>query len=180
MRRYSPDQLLVWFLSSVLLVGVAGWHSYQVETKGLTPWEGGGFGMFSTVDKREARFVRCYLITPEQEVLVRTPPHLDTYVDRLRAMPTQKRAGHLAQFMAQSTWVASEDVPENVSADHTVPPGRYRYLSPSDTSSRARATVEAVRVEVWQYQFVSQPYRLEAHPLFAVTREAPPSEGPNA
>lgn len=173
MKRLSPRRLVLWFLAPALLVAVAGGHSYQVATKNLTPWEGGGFGMFSTVDKRQARFVRCYLVTPTDEVLVRMPRHLHTYVERLRALPTRERVEQLAGALARSTWVEAEDRPElPASSDSSTPAGTYRYLPPSETSEQPEAPVEAVRVEVWRYEFVSRPYQLDAHRLFAVTRQA--------
>ena len=52
----SRRQAITWFLAPALLLAVAGVHSYLVEAKKQTPWEGGGFGMFSTMDKRQARF----------------------------------------------------------------------------------------------------------------------------
>jgi len=71
MIRADPHQLAVWLLAPALLVGVAGGHSYLAETKNQIPWEGAGFGTFSTVDKRQARFVRCIVITSAGKGLVR-------------------------------------------------------------------------------------------------------------
>lgn len=174
MTRPTPRQLVIWFLAPALLVGVAGVHSYFVAAKNQTPWEGGGFGMFSTVDKRQARFVRCYLVTPEREVLVRTPSHLETYVQRLRVRPTPERAEGLARYLARATWVVAADSgATDVPPGDTTRAGLYRYLSPHEASSRRKATVEAVRVEVWRYRFESRPYRLSAHRLLTATGRPP-------
>ena len=167
----SRRQATAWFLAPVLLLAVAGVHSYLVEAKDQTPWEGGGFGMFSTMDKRQARFVRCTLITPERAVPVRTPSHLDTYVERMRARPTELRARRLADFLADADWVrAKPSAVDTTIGNRNRPAGLYRYQPPYDTTDRPGAAVESVRVEVWRARFGSEPYRLEAEPLVRVAR----------
>lgn len=183
MTRSTPRQLVIWLLAPALLVGVAGVHSYLAEAKNQTPWEGGGFGMFSTVDKRQARFVRCYLVTPRREVPVRLPEHLNTYVLQLRARPTASNVESLAEYLAEATWIeVSTDSTREGSVEEAQtppPPVHYRYLPPYESSDRPRATVEAVRVEVWRYRFVSRPFSLDAHRLVSATTQASamPSSG---
>jgi len=171
MRR----QFLIWFLAPALLVGVAAVHSYLAAAKHQTPWEGGGFGMFSTVDKRQARFVRCSVITPQDTVRVQMPGHLNTYVERLRARPTRTRTELLAQYLADATWIeAALDSSGSATtrSESPSPTSPYRFLPTHETSERPRVPVEGVRVEVWRYRFVSRPYGLDATPLHAVTRAA--------
>jgi len=166
----SRRQAVAWLLAPALLLGVAGMHTYLVETKRQTPWEGGGFGMFSTMDKRQARFVRCVLVTPEQAVPVRTPAHLDTYVERMRARPTTVRARRLAQFLADAEWVRSDParVDTAIGASDR-PAGLYRYRPPSEMTNRPTVVVESVRVEIWRYRFRTRSYQLRARPLVRVT-----------
>lgn len=171
MRR----QFVIWFLAPALLVGVAGVHSYLATVKHQTPWEGGGFGMFSTVDKRQARFVRSTVITPRDTIRVQLPDHLNTYVERLRARPTQTRTESLAQYLADATWI--EAGPDSsggtvAGSGSSSPSSTYRFLPAHETTERPRVPVEAARVEVWRYRFVSRPYGLDATPIHSVTREA--------
>lgn len=165
MDRPGGRQLLIWFLAPALLVSVAGIHTYLVEAHNQTPWEGGGFGMFSTVDKRQARFVRCSLLTSRDTARVRLPDHLNRYAERLRARPTEARVESLAQYLADATWTA---VAPDSTDDSDTP--QYRFLPSYDTSDRSRVAVNAVRVEVWRYRFVSRPYGLDATPLVSTTR----------
>lgn len=160
----SFRQAVLWFLAPALLLGVAGWHSYQVAANDLTAWEGGGFGMFSTVDKRQVRFVRCELITATGAVRARLPGHLDTYVEQLRALPTQERADELAEYLDRAAWAPPSDSGGTSEGDNL-----YRYVAPGDTSSAAPVPVAAVRVEVWRYRFHSRPFRLEASRLVTAT-----------
>jgi len=167
MNRPTLRQLVIWFLAPALLVGVAGLHAYFAAAMNQTPWEGGGFGMFSTVDKRQARFVRCSLMLPRDTARIQLPDHLHTYVQRLRARPTSDRVGSLVQYLANAIWVAT--TPDSA-RKAGVP--RYRYRPPYESSERPAAPVEAVRVAVWRYRFVSRPYGLEAAPLVSATRRA--------
>lgn len=165
MDRPTGHQLVVWFLAPALLVGVAGVHTYLASAENQTPWEGGGFGMFSTVDKRQARFVRCSLLTSQDTARVRLPDHLYRYVERLRARPTEARVESLAQYLADATWTAA--APDSIDDPDA---SRYRFLLSHEASDRPRVTVNAVRVEVWRYRFVSRPYGLDAAPLVSATQ----------
>ncbi|HVX57896.1 MAG TPA: hypothetical protein VHA37_09290, partial [Candidatus Saccharimonadales bacterium] len=49
----------------VALVLIAGLQFVLATRYGLSAWKGGGFGMFSTVDSPDARFLRIYLITAQ-------------------------------------------------------------------------------------------------------------------
>lgn len=167
----SRQQAVAWLLAPALLLVVAGAHSYLVEAKRQTPWEGGGFGMFSTMDKRQARFVRCTLFTSEGRVQVQTPSHLDTYVEQMRARPTELRARRLAAFLIEADWVRAKSSEASTARESAAPPtGAYRYRPPYEDIDRPRASVDSVRVTVWRAQFESRPYRLEAEPLVRVIR----------
>jgi hypothetical protein len=56
------------FVAPLVLIGIACLQLYLAHSHHLTPWKGGGFGMFSTVDSQGARFLRIYLLTAEGEV----------------------------------------------------------------------------------------------------------------
>lgn len=165
MDRPTSRQLLIWLLAPALLVSVAGVHTYLVEAKNQTPWEGGGFGMFSTVDKRQARFVRCSLVTSEDTAQVRVPNHLSRYAERLRARPTKARVASLAQYLADATW--TEVDPDSLGNPD---PPQYRFVPSHEAPDRSAVSVEAVRVEVWRYHFESRPYALDANPFLSATR----------
>jgi hypothetical protein len=68
----------------------------------LTPSKGGGYGLFSTVDKQPNRQVRITLIGPAGERLVslRSEHPLERAVYKARAYPTPARLGGLAEAIA--------------------------------------------------------------------------------
>jgi len=91
-------------LAPLCLCLVAGLHFVRVWACRQTPWKGGGFGMFSTVDDESARFVRCWLVTDSGEIPLPIPPAADKSLAELRAAPTQARLDDLARRLAQQNW----------------------------------------------------------------------------
>jgi hypothetical protein len=108
----SPAPLrdkLAW-LPVALLVGVALTHVYRVEVFDLTPWKGGGFGMFSTLDGRDSRRLFVLLVRQsegkKQGVDVDLPRKgtLKRLADKARAMPTAENLKALALEVAKHPW----------------------------------------------------------------------------
>lgn len=72
----------------------------------LSPWKGGGFGMFSTVDAPAARFLRIYLVTSQGKTQVKCPSWLGNLATEVRTIPTKNRILRLARELAQSQWIS--------------------------------------------------------------------------
>jgi hypothetical protein len=53
-------------LPVALLVSVACVQIILTRTSGLSPWKGGGFGMFSTTDDSGRRRVRVFVSAPDR------------------------------------------------------------------------------------------------------------------
>jgi hypothetical protein len=84
-----PRRVLVACIPSALLCVVA--------LEGLTPWKGGGFGMFSTVDSQAERFVRLSVTTEGGETfVVPIPAEYHRQVDRARLLPWAPATSALA------------------------------------------------------------------------------------
>lgn len=162
----SLRTLVCRYAAPAVLLAVAAVQIYVVETTYLTPWEGGGFGMFSTVDAARARFVRTFLITPGGEVPVERPAYLDHYVRKLRVLPTKERAARMAGALARATWVADETIP----SDTTAPTYRWRRSGSGPFAPERVAQVRAVRVEVWRYHFDTNAAKLRTERLVQATR----------
>ena len=87
------------FLPCAVLVAVAVVQIATALTKDLTPWKGGGFGMFSTADTGMHRQVRAYAVFDDGERLL----SLRGRDLRKRAMlnyPTEERVGAYANWVA--------------------------------------------------------------------------------
>ncbi len=98
-------ELLLKFGVPTLLTTVAIVQEFFSRKFHLSPWKGGGFGMFSTVDAPSARFLRIYLVSQQGKTQVRLPSWLGNLATEVRTIPTEKRILHLARELAQSNWI---------------------------------------------------------------------------
>ena len=154
-----------------ILVFIACLQFYLAHIHDLSPWKGGGFSMFSAVDRSDRRIVRCYLETPQGKVPVPVPD--SDLRKKARAMPTFGRASRLAQKMASSVWV-----PDSPGDREAVPPegcGHFgpRALSPDQplAASSSPIAFSGVELEVWKVGFRSSDRTLRAQRLISVTAE---------
>jgi hypothetical protein len=94
---------LVWG-SPLLLCSIACLQIFLAMTKSLSPWKGGGFGMFSTVDSPDARFLRIYLINGNEETAVPLPDSLKIVGREVQTIPSAALTSDLANRLARGTW----------------------------------------------------------------------------
>jgi hypothetical protein len=76
------------FLPLVVLLVIAGAQQVLVRTSHLTPWKGGGFGMFSTLDHGAFRGVTIVVNGPDRSETLDTPPSLDEIASRAATCPS--------------------------------------------------------------------------------------------
>lgn len=99
LRRYGP---------CALLVSVALTQCYFARCHGLTPWKGGGFGMFSTVDAGPHRrlVVRFVADGIESEVKLRYSgvADLQDEATQVRNLPSANRLTAFARALAAQSW----------------------------------------------------------------------------
>ena len=91
-------------LPVALLLAVAGGQLILAKTAGLSPWKGGGFGMFSTTDDAGRRHVRVFVTAPERSEELAIPPSLEDLARRAATLPTDAALSRLARGV-----VARED-----------------------------------------------------------------------
>lgn len=102
-RKRIKLKVLVWG-SPLLLCAIACLQIFLAMTKSLSPWKGGGFGMFSTVDSPDSRFLRIYLISGNDETAVVLPDSLKTLGREVQTIPSAALASDLASRLARGTW----------------------------------------------------------------------------
>jgi hypothetical protein len=66
-------------------------------TAGLTPWKGGGFGMFSTLDHGAYRGVDVVVDAPDRSEALEVPPSLEELAARVAAFPSDRLLRQLAE-----------------------------------------------------------------------------------
>ena len=88
------------YLPPALLVVVALHQAVLVGTRELTPWLGGGFGMFSTNDAGWTRHTHLFVEEGGLETEVDLPEHLDDLEERLRVLPSDARLEDFARQLS--------------------------------------------------------------------------------
>jgi hypothetical protein len=84
-----------------LLVVIAAHQLYLSAAAGLSPWSGGGFGMFSTTDAGSTRHLHAFVLRPGIEREVRVPEALQDRERRLLALPSDANLRALALELAE-------------------------------------------------------------------------------
>ena len=152
--RWSLPDVALALLGPLLLVMV-GVHQLALAAFGeLTPWKGGGFGMFATADRPEHRVVRTSLVTADETVGVDVLSLIDdaTSAERrafleVQALPDRARADSWVTSLVTWEWTLRDGVA--VHAARVAEDGDSRVLlRPED--GHEPLEVQAVVVEVWR------------------------------
>jgi hypothetical protein len=84
-------------LPVALLLTVAGVQVILTRTAGLSPWKGGGFGMFSTTDDAGRRSVRVFVSAPDRSEEIAITPSLEDAAVRAAVLPGGRQLTRLAR-----------------------------------------------------------------------------------
>ena len=88
-------------LPVALLIAVAGVQVMLAATAGLSPWKGGGFGMFSTTDDGGRRYVRIFVTAPERSEEISIAPSLEDAARRAAVLPRDAQLSYLARRVVE-------------------------------------------------------------------------------
>jgi hypothetical protein len=181
----TSDRLARWlerWLVPSILVAIALLQLYLTHTTHLTPWKGGGFGMFATVDALDTRVLAAVGLDQSGERL--SLDILDavdgTTFDRMRAMPRtidlQRLAPRLIGQAVVPVTVRQQAVyqqlrQENPAIDLPLDPALnqqlYRLRTATDPvlPPGTTKTLKAIRLQWWRLRFGSahQPRFDSAH-----------------
>lgn len=78
-------------LPALLLFAVAAHQVYLVRAHDLTPWKGGGFGMFASTDAGPARRLEVSLVRGASRTRLEIPVALRERAGRVRRLPSAER-----------------------------------------------------------------------------------------
>ena len=84
-------------IPAVVLAVVAATQIVMTEVQMLSPWKGGGFGMFSTLDERPFRYVRMFVRAPERSEELAVPPSLEELAASAEILPGDPQLERLAR-----------------------------------------------------------------------------------
>lgn len=95
-----PFSRLLAAIPACILVVVAARQIYLVRSSDLSPWKGGGFGMFASTDAGPQRRVRLFVEGPDRSEEVRLPRELRALSLRAATLPTDFWLRRLASGLA--------------------------------------------------------------------------------
>lgn len=157
------DKALLWFTPSIVLLVLVN-QFYRVETHGLSTWQGGGFGMFSSVDSINTRFFKIYLQIGGAMVPVKVEDDFNELVTVSRAEPTQENLQQLAMYIYEANWVESGNFKFDASVEgHYRPVLEIRRYETMDLPPEQRVKVDGVQLEVWKTRFDSAINRVTTY-----------------
>jgi hypothetical protein len=84
----------------VVLMAVASVQVVLTRTSGLSPWKGGGFGMFATTDGLAFRHVRLTVDAPDRSEQLLVTPSLQQSAARASLFPSHRRLTALGRAVA--------------------------------------------------------------------------------
>jgi hypothetical protein len=104
-NRYSElaaicNQWRVW-LPAIFLIAVAFVQVVLSKTANLSPWKGGGFGMFATTDGTAFRFVRIFVEAPERSEELEIAPSQEDTAARAQLFPSNAMLTRLARAVVE-------------------------------------------------------------------------------
>ncbi len=89
------------FVPALMLVTVACVQVALAKTAGLTPWKGGGFGMFSTTDDGGRRYVRVFVSARDRSEELTIAPSLQDAARRAAVLPRDTELSRLARAVVE-------------------------------------------------------------------------------
>lgn len=149
------------FLAPILLLSsVACWQIVRAHTSELTPWKGGGFGMFSTVDQPATRYVKCFIVQDGHSHALRIPDSFGNKIKRIKADPSQERLEKMTDELLQLR-------PDQLLANINLISQQDLQL---ESSSGNEIGKRELQVEIWKYGFDAEKNQISARKLFVTSR----------
>ncbi len=172
------NQVITRNLVPGILIVIVVLQNILTQTTPLTRWKGGGFGMFSTIDSTGARYLKCYLLTSEGDVPVRTPGRFAQEIRDIRLWPTSQGLMDLAEELTNLEWLLIEKKPPSAAVtvmevnplikfstepqDHpySVSLVRHKFDHEKVLPTKTILRVTGIRIELWRERLDPTSYRV--------------------
>ncbi|MBE9076218.1 hypothetical protein IQ241_02720 [Romeria aff. gracilis LEGE 07310] len=161
--RNATIQLVQKGAIPLLLAIVAGRQLVLTQTVGLSPWHGGGFGMFASIDRDEWRQVEAVATDCEGKTITITlESPSDLFSSRsliyLRTVPELPLLATVAQALLQAELRPTEQ------------PAVYSAHMASTSNSTC---LQQVRLQVWRLRHQRQPSLIWYEPISPLVEARP-------
>jgi hypothetical protein len=119
---------------------------YHVTKFNLSPWKGGGMGMFSSIAAPQNRFIKAYLIFGGVRHPVAVPGSKEGF--SFLVEPTERNSEKLKEMLSRSVWSFT-------ALDETPRKPILQSVSPVALERGGRTVIhpERVNLELWQLSY---------------------------
>lgn len=135
------DRVLAWALPVILIV-VATNQILWAHTRDLTPWKGGGFGMFASVDLLSYRPLQAVFVTDKGTYPIDIHDFREgsdrarrAYTNA-RGLPDDRRMSQLVEVMLEGQWIVTDGIAEYTDGPDS--PADQATLAITDDGSTAQ------------------------------------------
>lgn len=137
-------------LIPALLVIVCINQLYLAFTKDLTPWKGGGFGMFATIDRMERRPVHITVNSDIGKCIADPRDVIENQLELsgIRALPTDTQLERIARLTSGMEWVI--DTENSSELDCIL---KKKQHSQADSSVKVLKDISEVEVRIYKFNF---------------------------
>jgi len=135
---------------------VAVTQIYHAHYKNLTPWKGGGFGMFATIDRMERRPIRITVKSSDKQFFI-DPRHViydSQKIENLQSLPSISVLNEWANFIAISDWVPDTTAATSDGYNFSPLHDKVSMLKPIDQDIDINdVKIENIKIEVYRMVF---------------------------
>jgi len=178
------------FFTPLILCIIAFTQILSVNKSELTPWKGGGFGMFSSIDSARTRYLKLYLETEDKLIPIEPPSSLNQLVIKTRSLPTLNNLNYLVYSLLDIKWVyddviyrksvdlvfnKNEFTDKEISnlRDQIGKLGKVRAIENFETPKQVDEVINfnGIRLELWRYKYDPTRNLLSAKEDKIITKE---------
>lgn len=151
---HRRDRVLAWALPVVLIV-VALTQITLAHTRDLSPWKGGGFGMFASVDLLTYRPLKADFVTDAGLIPIDVHDFGDAsyraqkLYTNARGLPDDRRLDQLVDLMVQAEWEVTDGVAEFARWLDEPQEGPV-IRAPDEPDARQ---VDGIELEIWRVTY---------------------------
>jgi hypothetical protein len=149
------DKVLLWVTPLIALLVVAN-QFYRVHNFDLSTWQGGGFGMFSSVDANNSRFFKVYLQVDQKAIPVQLKNEFNIPATVARAEPTEENLENLARQIYQANWIHSGTFTSDPQQQDNYRPVLVSIHEAHIENAEQPVNVEGIVLELWKTRFDSK------------------------
>ncbi|TVR84812.1 MAG: hypothetical protein EA412_00150 [Chitinophagaceae bacterium] len=117
--KSKPIKEKIYLLIPIVLCMVFANQFLLVKTQNLTQWKGGGFGMFSTIDKHSERVIRIYLKQDSLKIPVIFPfgEKFNELHEKTIYLPNNRNLKALHEYLNGYNWKCEQSLTESIAND---------------------------------------------------------------